>query len=77
LRRHRCGISECQNRKSITEYVGNIQTAVQACGFRDEYTTVCFAWKQINIALREYIPEPPKDMTVERFIAELLRYQSN
>ena len=68
---------DCQNQRGVTEYVSRIQAAVNGIGFSGEYMVVLYAWKNLEPELRYDIPEPKESATVQDFMDELRRYQSN
>jgi hypothetical protein len=72
-------VENCRKRQSISAYVAEIQWAVTNC-FGIEValsTTVSYAWRHLDIDLRQAIPEPEKSMTIETFTQLLLSHQSN
>ncbi|ESZ95934.1 hypothetical protein SBOR_3682 [Sclerotinia borealis F-4128] len=59
LYRTQYGINECRERKDIADYIGQIQAASKAIGGAHDTpaSIVLHAWRQIDIVLRENIPE--------------------
>ena len=72
-------VENCRKRRSISAYVAEIQWAVTNCFGIDVAlsTTVSYAWRHLDIDLRQAIPEPEKSMTIETFTQLLLSHQSN
>jgi hypothetical protein len=70
-------LKDCQNKRNLSEYVAQIQSAANNCGITEEFGIVMLAWKYLDINLRVDIPEPQQGDTVDMFITLLRRHQSN
>jgi hypothetical protein len=69
-------VADVRSRRSPTDYVAQIQNASKGCAMPDDLI-LTHVWRNIDIELRQDIPEPLSTDTIDSFQRVLQRQSSN